>query len=370
MKFNPLTLPAEAGRSWPNASSPAAPSRALRSTEVQSEAAPAGEASGAEYADDQDQPVSLPDLPRRPRTARRWLLPLILFLVTCLSTFWAGVTNWQPTLYPDWTLANGLGSVDALSMVVRQTIVAYWSQGAAYMLAVLAILITHEMGHFVATVFYRIPASLPFFIPFPVTPIGTMGAVIGMEGFRANRREIFDIGLAGPLAGLLVCLPVLCYGILQLDMSAPAYGSHRYYCPLLMQWLAAILRPDSPPLTTLVTGQLNPWLMAGWVGLLITGLNMMPVSQLDGGHVVYAVFGSWACWIARGFILAAISYVVFAEAYIWALMVVLVIFIGVDHPPTADDSATLGWCRKALGVASLSIPVLCFPAQGLAQLYP
>lgn len=305
-----------------------------------------------------------------PRTRRRWRIPLVLFLVTCGSTFWAGVTHWQPFLQPNWMAGNGLPQLDSAGMLLRQTILANWSQGAAYMLAVLAILITHEMGHFVTTLWYRIPASLPFFIPFPVTPIGTMGAVIGMEGYRANRREIFDIGLAGPVAGLVVAIPIVCYGIVRLDGDAEAYGSELYYCPLLVQWLAAALRPDLGHLDSIVTSQLNPWLMAGWVGLLVTGLNMMPVSQLDGGHVVYALFGKRGAWIPRAFIFTAIAYVVFAEVYIWAVMVVLVILIGVDHPPTADDRVALGWRRTAIGLMSLAIPLLCFPARGLMHIYP
>ena len=104
--------------------------------------------------------------------------------------------------------------------------------------------------------------------------------------------------------------------------------------------------------------------MAGWVGLLITGLNMLPVSQLDGGHVIYTLFGRRAHWIARGFMLAALGlFILFPPARTWLVMWFLVLLIGVDHPPTRDDTVKLGWFRTLLGVASLSIPLLCFPPQ-------
>jgi Zn-dependent protease len=292
-----------------------------------------------------------PPIPRqRPRRVK---LPIILFAVTCLSTFFAGATDWQPLLALD-------GPVGWRQLVLRN-----WQQGIIYMGCVLAILLTHEMGHFVATLFYRVPASLPFFIPFPITPIGTMGAVIGMEGHRANRRGIFDIGLAGPLAGLAAAAPILWLGITRLDLDDPVYGSELYDLPLLMEWMITWLRPEHAGLSEVRSSQLNAYFMAGWVGLLITGLNMLPVSQLDGGHVIYALFGRRAHWIARGFILLSITYIVLAEEIIWAPMVILVILIGTDHPPTANDRISLGWYRYALGYASLLIPVLCFPLHGM-----
>jgi membrane-associated protease RseP (regulator of RpoE activity) len=250
-------------------------------------------------------------------------------------------------------------------MLVRQSVVANFQTGLIYMVCVISILLAHEMGHFVATVLYRVPASLPYFIPFPMAPIGTMGAVIGMDGQRANRKEIFDIGLAGPIAGLVVALPILWVGVSRLHLEGPGHGAYAYDSPLLVRWMIAHLHPARTGVRFLSTSQVNPYFMAGWVGLLITGLNMLPVSQLDGGHVVYTLFGKRAHWIARMFVLAAVAYVVLAKAYIWLLMVVLVVLIGTDHPPTANDHVRLGWLRTILGLASLLIPVFCFPLRGL-----
>ncbi len=286
------------------------------------------------------------------RWRRRRRLPAILFALTCFSTFLAGAAGWLPLEF----IARG----DTLG--IRRVILTHWQDGLVYMGCVLAILLTHEMGHFLATVRHRIPASFPYFLPFPISPIGTMGAVIGMDGTKANRRQMFDIGLAGPLAGLAVIVPVMWVGIQQIDWTAPRHGPFVLDAPLVIRWILDYSQPPGYQTgTDIWYSQLNPFFMAGWVGLLITGLNMLPVSQLDGGHVIYTLFGRRSYWIARGFMLAAIGYIVFAQAVMWTLMVVLVLLIGTDHPPTRDDTIPLGWFRTGLGLVSLLIPVLCFP---------
>ena len=107
--------------------------------------------------------------------------------------------------------------------------------------------------------------------------------------------------------------------------------------------------------------------MAGWVGLLITGLNMLPVSQLDGGHITYALFGKRAHLIARGVVMIAVVFVVAANAYMWSLMLILLLILGVDHPPTSNDRAPLGLARRLLGLTSLAIPIFCFPPMGMSS---
>ncbi len=275
---------------------------------------------------------------------RRVALPVFLFVATCLSTFIAGALNWDPGTY----IANGLAG--------RQ-IVAGWQQGLIYAVAVIGILLTHEMGHFLQTLRYRVPSSLPFFIPVPFLITGTMGAVIGMEGSRADRKQLFDIGISGPWAGLLVALPVTWFGILSAtEMKQPepiVLGD-----PLIFKLMTHYLRPDIA--ADAILNKNNPLLMAGWVGMLITGLNMLPISQLDGGHVVYGLFGRRSIWVARSVMIAAILFIVVEDHYNWTLMLVLVILLGVDHPPTRDDSVQLGWGRWAFGFLSLAIPILCF----------
>ncbi len=316
--------------------------------------------------DDSPQPQT------RPEPGRRVALPVILFVATCLSTFWVGATDWHPLVHLGGIyrlLVENLpqGSpVAALQQAVAVGLAQVdWREGFVYMGVVLGILLMHEMGHFLMTLRHRIPASLPYFIPLPIVPFGTLGAVIGMEGSKANRRELFDMGVAGPLAGLAVTLPVLWIGIRQLGLTAPVPGDLCFHNPLLIQHLIAWLRPDYPTPGILCLNQFNAFLMAGWVGVLVTGLNMLPVSQFDGGHVAYALLGRRAHILARGLIVAAVVYMIVTDTYFWILMFLLVIFLGPDHPPTADDRARLGWLRLVIGWASLLIPILCFPPLGI-----
>lgn len=295
------------------------------------------------------QPTAFPAEPDletllRARPRPRVRLQGLLFVLTCLTTFAAGCVGWQPVV---------LGIDD-----IAADIVAHWPRGIAYAAAVMAVLGAHEAGHFIAARMHRIPATLPFFIPVPILLTGTMGAVIGMEGSRADRRQLFDIALAGPLAGLVVAVPLLAWGMLvgQADDANP------FALAPLARWMQGIVRPD---LSATATVAPNPLSMAGWVGLLVTGLNMIPISQLDGGHVCRAVFGRYGDWVARGVLLAAMAAVVVFGHYNWVVMLVLVTLMGVDHPPIRDDGRPLGAFRTALGLAALLIPVVTFMPEPL-----
>lgn len=245
-------------------------------------------------------------------------------------------------------------------MGLRLQLLENWQQGLIYMFAVLLILLAHEMGHFIATLIYKVPASAPIFLPFPINPIGTLGAVIAMQGNLADRKQIFDIGIAGPLAGLVPAIPIAFIGVSQLDLSAAPQTGLGMHMPIFLDWL--IRWYEIPNYDGIVwLNQLNPWFCAAWVGLLITGLNMMPVGQLDGGHVTYTLFGKISHKIAQFTIVFAVAFMVYHQHFILILMVTLVLFIGTNHPETRDDSVKLGPFRWALGLASLSIPALCFP---------
>ena len=293
------------------------------------------------------EPVSAaPARPVRPRSPVR--LQALLFILTAATTFAAGVVGWQPMLFGvDDTLATDMGP--------------HWQRGLAYMAAVMAVLAAHEAGHFVAARIHGIPATLPFFIPVPVLLTGTMGAVIGMEGSRANRRQLFDIALAGPVAGLVVAVPLLAWGMLA-GVAVPV-PDNPFALPLLARGLLAVVRPDLAAATTIAP---NALFMAGWVGLLVTGLNMIPISQLDGGHVAYAVFGRRGNWLARAVLLAAIATIVVLGQYNWVVMVVVVTLLGVDHPPIRDEDQPPGLLRTVLGLAAFLIPILTFMPEPLA----
>jgi membrane-associated protease RseP (regulator of RpoE activity) len=300
---------------------------------------------------------------RPPLAPLRWRelrLPLILFLLTCGSTFIVGVLQWAPLSMLALAVESYQVSGDIL--LLRQLFLANWGQGLIFSVAVISILLAHEMGHYVATRIYRIPASLPIFLPCPISPIGTFGAVIGMQGNVANRKQIFDIGIAGPLAGLVIALPILWIGIERLDLSRPPGGGIAFEVPLLAKWIMAWLdKPELQPGQGIWLSQLNPYFTAGWVGFVITGLNMFPIGQLDGGHVTYTLFGKSAHWIARMTLVFAITSMVYFQSWTVVVMVVLLLLIGTDHPPTSDDRVPMGWARFGLGLVSLAIPVLCFP---------
>lgn len=292
-----------------------------------------------------------------PIVRRKRVLPAILFLATCLSTFWVGISKWNPlSPFQESILAGNM-------MNLRLLVLENWQTGMTYMFAVILIILVHELGHFIATLIYRVPASFPFFLPFPANPIGTLGAVIGMHGFTANRKQIFDIGIAGPIAGLFIAVPVAWFGVAQLDLTSAPFGGLGFRLPLLMQWFAESSQvPGYDPANNVVwLNQLNPLFVAGWVGMLITGLNMMPIGQLDGGHVTYTLFGKAAHMIARLTLALAIAFMVYHQSFMLVLMVILLLLVGTDHPPTRDDDVKLGPMRWALGLASLAIPVLCFP---------
>jgi len=308
-----------------------------------------------------------------PARGRRVVLPALLFAATCLSTFWTGAASWKPIVHLG-SLENAIvGFFENLPQ--GSPMAAFWqaaavsqlnfSQGLIYMAAVLGILLTHEMGHFLFARRNHIHASLPYFIPVPVIPFGTMGAVISMEGSEANRREMFDMGIAGPLAGLAVTLPVTLLGIWQLPAVPVAGDTFVFHNPLLFQFLIQYLRPDYATPSGFYLSQFNPFLMAGWMGMLVTGLNMLPVSQLDGGHVAYALLGRRSHLLARTLLIAAILFVLVKEQYGWVIMIVVVTLLGADHPPTADDHCELGRTRRIIGWLALAIPILCFPPMGI-----
>jgi membrane-associated protease RseP (regulator of RpoE activity) len=272
--------------------------------------------------DDQNPPGDaaqpIPAIPQRPR---RVLVPVLLFLATCVTTSDAG--------------------------------------GPAYAVAVMTILLSHELGHYLQARRYGVPVSLPYFIPIPAKPLGTMGAVIAMQRGVGNRRTIFDIAVTGPLAGLA---PALAFSIIGLQWStiiaaADARGLVSLGEPILFKILAYLVIGPLPDGRELV---LHPVAFAGWVGIFITALNLIPIGQLDGGHILYALLVRRAHVIARIVLLAAMAAVVLGGYWTWILMIFLLMLMGPDHPPTADDTAPLGLGRTILGWLILPFVALGF----------
>lgn len=283
------------------------------------------------------QPVVVPR--RGPRSAFWRYLPLFLFPATCLSTFFVGWLTFQSAF-----------------------------QGFVYSASLMTILLCHEMGHYVQARRYWVPATLPYFLPVPIPPIGTMGAVIAMRPGVGDRKAIFDIGITGPLAGLA---PTLIFAVVGLRYSVPmvptSETTHIGF-PLLMQALASFA---SPPVPEGMGLDMHPMAFAAWVGLLITSLNLIPIGQLDGGHVLYALLRQKAHRVASLFLMAATGAVVFlALVYhypIWILMILLLLMMGPKHPPTADDSVPLGPTRVVLGWLTLAFVLVGFTPMPFAM---
>ena len=263
---------------------------------------------------------------------RRVYLPLALFVATCASTYFS---------YKWWESSS---SAEALT----------------YSISIMAILLCHEAGHFVQTLRYRVYASLPYFIPMPGSPIGTLGAVIGMEARVGDRKAVFDIGISGPLAGLVPTLIFTAIGLAHSSfkpLAAISPDDHFVGVPIVFEWIQRLVKGPIPAGFTLDFG---PLAYAGWVGLLITSLNLMPVGQLDGGHILYALLRRKAHKVAWLFLVSAIAAMVIFRVPEWTLMVILLLFIGVRHPPTADDDVPLGIVRIILGWLTLAFVVVGF----------
>ncbi|MCR9295512.1 MAG: site-2 protease family protein [bacterium] len=297
--------------------------------------------------------------PNRRRLGR---LAIWLAIATIFSTFWAGVVAWEPfgLIGPSMTLGS--------MMPFRQALLANWLGGLQFALALMAILVAHELGHYILTIIYRVPSTPPLFIPFPfISPIGTMGAVILMQSGTADRKQIFDIGLAGPLAGLIVAFPITVIGILYAEPIRYAPSESLFIGqPLLIQWLAGWLVPEQAgDFVRIANTQASPFLMASWVGLLVTGINMMPLGQLDGGHVTFGLLGPRSYWVAIAALATAIAYMLVTQVVMFALMLLLVYLMGLKHPPSSNDDRSLGWPRQVIGWLSLTLPILCIPARPL-----
>jgi membrane-associated protease RseP (regulator of RpoE activity) len=279
---------------------------------------------------------------RPPSAWLRWGRNLLLFLLTVVSVF----------------LVGGLRSVEIPG---RGTLLAIDpADGARLAIGLLTILVAHEMGHYLAARYYRVDATLPFFIPFPVpgfSLVGTLGAFIRIRSPIPHRRALFDIGVAGPLAGFVVCLPVLWLGIQEATLQPLAADAEGLFLgePLLFRWITQVIHGPVAADQTLLMGRLG---LAAWFGLLVTALNLMPIGQLDGGHVTYALLRDRAHRISRIASWVCVALVYFGPS--WILWAILVRVLGRRHPPTRDDDAPIGRARVLVGAISLAVFVVCF----------
>jgi membrane-associated protease RseP (regulator of RpoE activity) len=234
--------------------------------------------------------------------------------------------------------------------------------GVAYSAAIMTILLCHEMGHYVMCRRYRVRSTLPLFIPMPVSPFGTMGAVIFMTPAGYSRKAIFDIGIAGPLAGLVPATAAVLWGLAHstvVPLVSHGFTGFRLGDSLLFRGLEKLIVPGVGANQELM---LHPIAYAGWAGFFVTALNLLPIGQLDGGHVVYGLLGSRSRHVSLAALAALAVTAVFYPQW-WFLVAVLVFFIGTRHRQALHDTVPLDRRRVALGIFALAIFVLAFTPQ-------
>jgi membrane-associated protease RseP (regulator of RpoE activity) len=232
--------------------------------------------------------------------------------------------------------------------------------GVPFALWLFAILGAHEMGHYIACRRYRIAATWPYFLPAPLFLFGTFGAVIRIRAPIPDRRALFDVAVAGPLAGFVVAVTALTVGI-SVAVAAPAdlvaQGGYAYSLPWIGGWIAEALRPGE-------TLTMNGTLAAAWAGFLITVLNLFPAGQLDGGHIAYAVSRSFHRWMSMGAIALAAGTVIYAvkdgQPPAYMLWLAVLLWMRNRHPPLWMEHPSLGRGRLGLAALALLIFVLCF----------
>jgi membrane-associated protease RseP (regulator of RpoE activity) len=298
-----------------------------------------------------EQEVLAPTLPSP--GGREWLLPAFLFLITLLSTTYAGLFY----IFGD----QGFFRI-ALAIAFHPTLLL---RGLPFSFTLIMILLAHEMGHFLTCRYYGIRCTPPFFIPFPMSFAGTLGAFIRIKSHFQHRRALFDVGIAGPLAGFVFALPALVIGIAasQLIPKGSIHGGMGFGEPLLFRWVGRIVLGYAPERQDMIA---HPIAMAAWFGLLVTSLNLLPIWQLDGGHISYAVLGrerqkKVSIASAVGLMLVSLagwpipSYLVFA---------CLVLFLGwryrFYHPPTLCEGEKIGIAREVLAIVALWILIVSF----------
>ena len=277
-----------------------------------------------------------------PTNRLRW--PILLFVATCLSTYYTG------------GMSSARQAGETAGIFGREFVTG----GLIYSTAIMTILLCHEFGHYIQARRYGVPASLPFFIPMPISPLGTMGAVIGMGGRIPTRKALFDIGISGPLAGLVPALICTWIG-LQYAQLIPATtmqpGEPVFFMMPIYAFLANLHFGEIAP-GMMITD--HPLALAGWAGIFVTALNLIPIGQLDGGHILYSMLRRWSYPITSLLLYGALAAMVLTGNYGWSLMVMLLLMSGPLHPPTHDDTEPLGWGRTILGWTTLSFIVVGF----------
>jgi membrane-associated protease RseP (regulator of RpoE activity) len=286
-------------------------------------------------------------------SARRWALHWFLFLLTLCSTtivgtiFQRGFDSGRPLDYSSM--------IATLEAILHRPLLAL--DGLAFSVTLMTILLAHELGHYFACRYYGIDASLPYFLPAP-SPIGTLGAFIRIRSPIYTRRALFDVGIAGPLAGFVLLVPAMVIGI-GMSRIIPGSGIAQsgdliFGVPAVQRIFDWLIFPHARSIDIL----LHPMARAAWVGTLATALNLLPIGQLDGGHILYAFFGGKHKLLSRIFLLAMIP-MGFLYSVSWFVWAALLFFLALRHP-VIYDTTPLDGTRIVLGLSALAIFLLTF----------
>jgi membrane-associated protease RseP (regulator of RpoE activity) len=286
----------------------------------------------------------------RPKFQDRVWLHVVLFVLTIATTTLIGAEHYA-----------GFQS-DFLPVSVQMPMRALLIRGLWYSVTILSILGCHELGHYFACRYYDVDASLPFFLPVPPPMLtGTLGAFIRIREPIPSKRMLFDIGIAGPIAGFLVAVPALFIGLsMSRVVRIPAdFPGLELGEPLLFKAAAWMLWGPTPDGYSL---NLHPVAFAAWFGLLATSLNLFPIGQLDGGHISYAVLGRRSTYVTLAMIGVAVGLTYFSTSWlVWTLLMIgMLIMFGPRHPRVFDEHVPLDRTRLWLALAALAMFVLCF----------
>jgi membrane-associated protease RseP (regulator of RpoE activity) len=285
---------------------------------------------------------------------REWALSLLLFLATLLSTTFAGLVY--------YTGGEGDEISSFLLLLSHPSLLVH---GLFFSIPFLAILLAHELGHFFACRYYSIRCTPPYFIPLPLNMAGTLGAFIRIRSPFPNKRALFDVGVAGPLAGFIVALPVLFFGIANSRLLPIAMipGGINFGEPLIFRWIGALMLGYSPHKQVMLG---HPAAMAAWFGLLATSLNLFPIWQLDGGHITYAFLGRA---FQKKISVISASVLVFISFLAWPIpsylvFALLILILGwrnhLLHPATLSDEIGLTKGRVLIFYVALAILIVSF----------
>lgn len=316
----------------------------------------------------QDPAESFPEIKRR--WAKEGCTPLLreeqegVMLIAMPALFTAPPSNnWINLLLLIATILSTL-YIGAVSETSSPTF--HWSDlllGIPFSLSIMLILGAHELGHYFAARYHKVAVTLPYFIPMPLSIIGTMGAFIRLKSPFVNRRAMLDVGVAGPLAGMVFALPILIIGLLQSEV-VPMNPAGEYLLEgnsLLYAGIKFLIFGQFLPNGN-IDVQLGPLAWAGWVGMLVTGLNLLPVAQLDGGHIIYVLLGKTAKLLYWPIIIALLLLgLLLAESgFQWAIWIGLLLLFGNRHAEPLDDVTPLDPRRRAIAIFALILFILVF----------